>query len=232
MEDQQQKKALITGTSNGIGLALAKKLLDEGYKVIGLSGNLSSISNTNYQHKLIDLSKNSHINSVYLDLVKQNVSLDFFYINNSFTSGLNSIDNINEDALEKSINFNFKSVFWFLKYFCNITKPNEGKIIVNISAESITGNPEKVLFCAAQSALFSIVQSFSKYLKEEKIKVIALYTGIINNDDLFVKSFVSGDEAKRTDTEENLVSEIFDIITNDEIPSGSRVFINHKTIEN
>lgn len=46
---------LITGTSQGIGLAIAQKFLDEGHQVIGIDRQHTSISSVNYKHYQQDI---------------------------------------------------------------------------------------------------------------------------------------------------------------------------------
>lgn len=50
-------KILITGTSSGIGKAIAEKFLQENHKVIGFDVKEATISNTNYLHYVVDVSK-------------------------------------------------------------------------------------------------------------------------------------------------------------------------------
>ena len=54
-------KILITGTSKGIGLALAKRYLELGHEVYGLDLLESSISNKNYHHFVVDVSKKKQL---------------------------------------------------------------------------------------------------------------------------------------------------------------------------
>ena len=48
-------KILITGTSSGIGLAIARKFLQEGHHVIGFDILSSSIEDAHYHHYMIDV---------------------------------------------------------------------------------------------------------------------------------------------------------------------------------
>ena len=50
-------KVLITGTSRGIGLALAKRFLKEKHEVYGLDLLPSSIEDKNYHHYVVDIKK-------------------------------------------------------------------------------------------------------------------------------------------------------------------------------
>ncbi|MDE7300980.1 MAG: SDR family oxidoreductase [Clostridia bacterium] len=48
-------KVVITGTSNGIGLAIAQKFLDEGHEVVGIDKCLAAIKNARYKHVICDI---------------------------------------------------------------------------------------------------------------------------------------------------------------------------------
>ena len=57
-------KVLITGSSKGIGQAIAKRFLKEGHEVIGLDLLPSSINNKNYTHYVCDVSKKKNLPSL------------------------------------------------------------------------------------------------------------------------------------------------------------------------
>jgi benzil reductase ((S)-benzoin forming) len=71
--------AYITGTSSGIGKAIALKLLKEGYKVVGLSRSCS-ISELNYSHISLDL---SDLNAISKFEFSPNNTEDVILINNA-----------------------------------------------------------------------------------------------------------------------------------------------------
>ena len=48
-------KVLITGTSNGIGKAIAQKFLNAGHTVVGIDICSASITHNNYQHVICDI---------------------------------------------------------------------------------------------------------------------------------------------------------------------------------
>jgi len=55
-----QRKALLVGNSDGIGLAATKRLLAAGWDVIGVSKSLSPIIHKNYQHRVADVSESEY----------------------------------------------------------------------------------------------------------------------------------------------------------------------------
>ena len=55
---------LITGSSKGIGQAVAKKFLECGHKVIGIDLLPASISHINYTHYIADVSKKSALPNI------------------------------------------------------------------------------------------------------------------------------------------------------------------------
>jgi len=56
---------LITGTSKGIGEALAQKVLQEGNTVLGVSRNQpDTLKSTNYYHLSFDLTDTSRISQI------------------------------------------------------------------------------------------------------------------------------------------------------------------------
>lgn len=96
---------LITGTSRGIGEALALKILQEGYTVLGISRNLSdSLRSPNYYHLSLDLTETSRLSQIIekTDEIVKGQSLDFICLvnNASATEPIGPIENCPPDEIE------------------------------------------------------------------------------------------------------------------------------------
>ena len=94
-------KVLVTGSSNGIGKAIASKFLDEGHEVIGFDIEKATINNSNYKHYIQDICGNLP------DIDDINI------INNAGVQNDNDIDvNLKGtiNVTEKYINKNIKSI--------------------------------------------------------------------------------------------------------------------------
>ena len=76
-------KILITGTTQGIGQAIAKLFLKKGHEVIGIDRQPSSISDENYAHYICDVRDRAHLPEI------ANVNI---LINNAGTQNEEDID--------------------------------------------------------------------------------------------------------------------------------------------
>ena len=76
-------KILITGTTQGIGQAIAKLFLQHGHEVIGIDRQSSSITDENYTHHICDVRNRAHLPEI------ENVNI---LINNAGTQNEDDID--------------------------------------------------------------------------------------------------------------------------------------------
>ena len=53
------KRAMVTGASSGIGAAVVRQLLADGWQVIGMSRSLPPFSQPNFRHLSVDVSQRS-----------------------------------------------------------------------------------------------------------------------------------------------------------------------------
>ena len=95
-------KVLVTGSSNGIGKAIASKFLDNGHEVIGFDIEKATIKNTNYKHYIQDIRDNLP------DIDDINIIINNAGVQNNNDIDVNLKGTIN--VTEKYINKNIKSI--------------------------------------------------------------------------------------------------------------------------
>lgn len=67
-----KSNALIIGNSDGIGLAITKKLLEEGWTIVGISRSNSPIKKSTYKHIVSDVREEDYIKKLRTILEEEN----------------------------------------------------------------------------------------------------------------------------------------------------------------
>lgn len=128
-------KVLITGTSQGIGKAIAKIFLENNHQVIGIDRNESSIDNKNYIHYICDVRDYEKLPKV------ENVEI---LINNAGTQN------------EEDIDINLKALIHVTEKYGiqeNI------KSILNIGSASAHTGSEFPEYCASKGGVLSYTKN-------------------------------------------------------------------------
>ncbi len=64
----ERRLALVTGTSSGLGTAIAESLLEAGWTVVGISRRNVEFQTRNYQHIQADLADSAQLGQIARDL--------------------------------------------------------------------------------------------------------------------------------------------------------------------
>ena len=172
-----QKLAIITGSSYGIGKALAKILLDNNFQVYGYS-RTNSIVHKNFTFIQADLSDTDSVNIIKLP--QANASSSVILINNAATIGkISPINQKSNNDILYEYNLNLIApVLISKKVIDNYIQNN--KLIINISSgaaiKSISG---WATYCSSKAAM----DSFTLNINEEEhnnLRAISIYPGIVN----------------------------------------------------
>ena len=166
-----QKVALITGTSSGIGKALAKLLLSENYLVFGYS-RTNQIENKNFTFTKIDLSNMEEVQKLKFPDI--DVASDFLLVNNAATIGsiLPIHKKTNEEIL-REYNLNIISPTLLSRKFIN-NYANNKKLLINISSGAANKPiPSWSTYCATKSGLDMLTKVIHKE-KHENLKKIEI----------------------------------------------------------
>lgn len=152
----QRLKVLVTGTSSGIGQAIAMKFINEGHKVIGLDKEPSSIEDPNYEHWIIDVGKN----------VLPKFSGINILINNAGT-----VDEI--DAIETNL-------IGYIRVAEEYAYQKDIKSVLNIASISAHTGIDWPYYCASQGGRISYTKHLAiKLGNEYKATVNSLSPGAV-----------------------------------------------------
>lgn len=161
MTVQPSKIAYITGSSKGIGKAIAELLLDKGYQVVGIS-RTNDIQHPNFEHYQLDLSDIKALSQIEFRETEEGALL----INNAGVLGeVGPVGQIENNEIHKSMNVNTISPQILTNSFINYYKDQPQKFhVLNISSGAgkrpITS---WATYCASKAAL----DLFSETIAEE-----------------------------------------------------------------
>lgn len=191
--DLTGKVAIVTGSSRGIGLSIAKKLSSNGASIIinGVSNlellektaeEISEQFNCEVVPALYDVSTPEGAQ----DLVKMAFSkfrrLDIM-VNNAGILQDSLIGMINNEDVDKTLDINLKGVIYGTQAAARLMKRNSSGSIINTSSIiGRYGNAGQLVYGASKAGVIGATRSAGKELAEYGIRVNAIAPGYIKTD--------------------------------------------------
>ena len=182
---------LITGSSRGIGAAIARRLA-KSYKIVINYNNskdealnlLDEIRKVNPMSLAIkaDVSKESEVDYLF-DTIEKNFGPVDILINNAGKSYVGLIQDMEFDRWQEIINTNLSSVFLTSKRAVGPMINQKYGVIINMS--SIWGREGAALeacYSATKGAINSFTKALSKELAPSNIRVNAIAPGVVLTD--------------------------------------------------
>lgn len=175
----------ITGTSQGIGKAIAEQaLLANNSKVYGFS-RTCTITHKNYNHLNIDLSQVDEVLKV--NFTKHSESQKVVLINNAGIIGdVKPIGELTNDSIVKVFNLNTICPAILTNKFIKCYKNSDVQIvIINVSSGAGRHSIESWgTYCASKAAvdMFSQVQQAENGFDNPKLKVFSIAPGIVDTN--------------------------------------------------
>ncbi len=175
------KTILITGGSSGIGLELARRLIEHGNKVIITGRDAAKLNKAEKELGRVatiqsDVSDPKQIEKLAKKIEKEFPDLNIL-INNAgvmFTINLQNHD-LKLDQLTREIDINVKGPIMMVDRFLPLLKKNGTSAIVNVSSGlAFVPLPISPVYCSTKAALHSYTLSLRSQLKNTNVKVFEL----------------------------------------------------------
>jgi short-subunit dehydrogenase len=200
----QDKVAVITGASMGIGEAIAKLFLQEGARLVLCARDLARTEATAQRIGAsrdtalcvaCDVGKRDQVDALTQAAVKKFGRIDVLVNNAGF--GLNdSVEKIRIDQLRQMFDTNFFGMMECMQAAIPIMRRQGGGDIVNIS--SVAGHistPYMGGYAASKHAMQAIGMAARLELKRHNINVVTICPGYIKTD--FSKNMIKGSQPER-----------------------------------
>jgi 3-oxoacyl-[acyl-carrier protein] reductase len=188
----QDKVALVTGGSRGIGAAIVKRFAEQGANVA-----FTYLSSEERAKKIEDELKELGVEAKayksdaasfeQAEALVKSVLEDFgkidILINNAGITRDTLMLRMSEEQWDQVIHTNLKSVFNLTKHVIRPMMKNRGGSIINMSSiVGVTGNAGQANYAASKAGIFGFTKSIAKEMGSRNIRCNAIAPGFIETD--------------------------------------------------
>lgn len=185
------KVALVTGASRGIGRAIALELGRLGATVIGTATTPSGASSIADYLKAAGIKGDGHVlevrEQIQIDELVSCIEKVFggitILVNNAGITRDNLSIRMKDDEWDAVLDTNLKAVFRLSKAVMRgMMKARTGRIINVTSVVGYSGNPGQANYCAAKAGVAGMTRSLARELGSRNITVNCVAPGLIDTD--------------------------------------------------
>ena len=184
------KTAIITGSSRGIGAAIALRLAQDGMNIAFNDLNMTMFENNDIVDKVralgveaeifcADVSKHDECEAL-VKAVKERFGTIDVLVNNAGITRDGLMARMSEEQYDVVISVNQKSVFNMMKLAGKIMmKQRSGRMINLASVAGLYGNPGQINYSASKAAIIGMTKTVAKELGSRNVTVNAVAPGFI-----------------------------------------------------
>lgn len=189
----ENRTALVTGASRGIGRAIAERLAAEGYRVFAndleqrraeLADLAAAVAKAGGSCETVhcDVSDPSSVEAMVSACLARAGSIDLL-VNNAGVLSVHPVAEIEPDEWDRMFAVNTKGTFLVTKALLGHFRSRGSGRIVNIaSIGGKRGGPGQAHYCASKAAVINFTQVLAMEVARDGITVNAVCPGIIDTD--------------------------------------------------
>ncbi len=192
MFELDNKVAIVTGSTRGIGKAIATQLASAGAKVI-ISGRnqetcdlvSNELNNKGFFTKPISchVGDKDQINDLINQTIKEFGCIDILVSNAATNPSFGPISKLEDKAFDKIMDVNVKASIWLSNLVAkHMVKKKKGSIIILSSITAILGTDNIGAYGISKAAEAALVRNLAVELGPEGIRVNGIAPGLIKTD--------------------------------------------------
>lgn len=156
-------RMLITGTSRGLGEAIARHFLDRGDIVIGCARSEASIAHERYRHVIADATDEGDVDELLRIVRREHAGLDVL-INNAGWACMTPVALTPAETARRILDVNFFSTFLLTRAAVRLLRGSPTARIVNLTSVAVPMRLDgEAVYAAAKSA----VETFTRIVARE-----------------------------------------------------------------
>ncbi|GAA5133397.1 glucose 1-dehydrogenase [Prosthecobacter algae] len=197
----ENKVAVVTGASKGIGASIAKHLAAEGAAVVvnyasskaGADKVVDEITLKGGRAIAVqgDVSKKADIDQLFAETKKAYGKVDIL-VNNAGVYEFSPLEAINEEHFHRQYNLNVLGLLLTTQEAVKLIGPEGGSIINISSVVSSYTPPGSAVYSGTKAAVDALTKVLSKELGAKKIRVNAINPGMVETEGVHTAGFAEG----------------------------------------
>ena len=174
---------IVTGSSSGIGRAIALHLLENNYRVVGIARNRQGtpIEHDSFVNLSIDLADVEVLPDSLQDLVKNYPDVQGIV----FCAGrgqFGSLEEFSYSQIKSLMDLNFLSQAYLAKAYLPLFKRRGNGDLIFIGSESaLKGSRKGTVYCASKFALRGLAQALRDECSKCNVRVTLVNPGMVNS---------------------------------------------------
>lgn len=169
-----KRSLLITGTSKGIGLHLARHYLAAGWRVAGCSRGATAVDHPDYSHYQLDVSDEAAVVRMVREVARQAGEIDAL-INNAGIAAMNHLLTTPGRTAADIMGTNFAGSFLFLREAAKVMMRRKVGRIVNFTTVAVPLQLEgEAVYAASKAAVETMTRIAARELGAVNITVNAI----------------------------------------------------------
>jgi len=171
--------ALITGTSQGLGLALAERLLADGWTVHGFARGAQTLTHPSFTAYTVDITDELSVRAAVATIAESG-RIDLL-INNAGAAALNAFLLTPGSVAENLMRVNYLGSFHCLQAVGKVMVRQRGGLVVNLTTVAVPLSLEgEAAYVASKAAVEALTKVTAKEFATQGVRVVALGFGPVD----------------------------------------------------